>query len=122
MNMVAPIFSALALISYLAIAVLLVRKYMHTREVGFIWLGVAAVIWPVASRLLDYSERALIDRAVRHQPISFYPFSLVEHGDITIGGLVGALATGQQLVAAVLLLVAVLYLYRVNNGRPVFSN
>jgi hypothetical protein len=74
------------------------------------FLGVAVVIWPLASKLLDRGERVLIDRLVKHQPIGFYPFSLVEHGHMTIGGLVAALATGQQLVGVILLFIAVLYL------------
>jgi hypothetical protein len=126
MNMIAVLFAALAVISYLAIAVMLVRKYLHTREAGFIWLGVAAIVWPVVSRILDRGGHSLIERAVNDQSISFYPFSLIERGirggDITIGGFDAALATGQQLVGAVLLLVAVLYLYRLNNGRQAVSN
>jgi hypothetical protein len=116
------IFAGLAFILHLVIAVVLVRKYMHTRDAGFIWLGVAVVIWPLVSKLLDSGERVLFDRLVRHQPIGFYPFSLVEHGDITIGGLVAAMATGQQLVGVILLFVAVLYLYRANDRRHAFSN
>jgi hypothetical protein len=85
-------------------------------------LGVAVVIWPLVSKLLGRGERVLIDRLVRHQPIGFYPFSLVEHGDNTVGGLVLALATGQQLIGVILLFVAVLYLYKANDSRHALSN
>jgi hypothetical protein len=98
------------------------KKYMRTRDAGFIWLGVAVVIWPAVSSLLDQRRDALFDRLVKHQPIGFYPFSLVERGDITIGGLFTALATGQHLVGVLLLLVAVAYLYRANGSHPALSN
>ena len=71
---------------HLAIALLLLRRYLRTRDIGFIWLGVAVVVWPLVSRLLDAGERASIDRAIHHESV-IYPFSLIERGQITIGGL-----------------------------------
>jgi hypothetical protein len=93
-----------------AIAVILVRKFIQTRDIGFIWLGVAVVIWPLLSRLLDAGERVLIDRTVNHQWTAFYPFTLVERGQMTLGSLVMSLAMFQQLIGVCLLLIAVLYL------------
>jgi hypothetical protein len=114
------ILAALAVALHIAIAVVLVRKYIRTRDAGFIWLGIAVVIWPVLSRLLDGGERVFIDRVIQHQPVGLYPFSLVERGDMTMGQLVLAFSVGEQLIGIVLLLVAVLYLYR-TNARPVSS-
>ena len=74
---------ALTLVLHLALAVVLVRKYLRFREVGFIWLGVAVGVWPLASRLLEQGEKVLIDRLVRGELVGFYPFSLVERGQIT---------------------------------------
>jgi hypothetical protein len=96
---------------HLAIALLLLRRYLRTRDIGFIWLGVAVVVWPLVSRLLDAGVRASIDRALHHQSV-IYPFSLIEHGQITIGGLLMSFALSQQLVGVCLLLIAVLYLAR----------
>lgn len=114
------LLAALAFGLNIAIAVILVRKYMRTRDAAFIWLGAAVVVWPLVSKLLDGGARILIDRAIRHQPV-VYPFSLIETGSITIGRLVAGLAIGQQLIGVVLLLVAVVCLYRTNH-RPAVSN
>lgn len=100
---------------HLAIALLLLRRYLQTRDIGFIWLGVAVVVWPLVSRLLDAGERASIDRAIHHQSV-IYPFSLIERGQMTIGSLLMSLALSQQLVGVCLLLIAVLYLAKPQNG------
>src|SRR5579862_572636 len=102
------ILTALALIAlYLALAVVLTRKYVRTHDIGFIWLGVAVFIWPLLSKVLDRGINVLIERLLRHQSIGVYPFTLVEHGDITIGSLLTAIATARQFVGVALLLVAV---------------
>jgi hypothetical protein len=106
------ILAALALILHIAIAIILVRKFLKTRDVGFIWLGVAVVIWPLVSRLFERGEHVFIDRLARHQSVGFYQFSLVERGQMTLGNLVVSLALFQQLIGICLLLVAVLYLAR----------
>ena len=66
------ILPALALILHIAIAIILFRKFLKTRDAGFIWLGVAVVIWPLVSRLF---EHVFIDRLARHQLVGFYPLS-----------------------------------------------
>lgn len=106
------ILLASALVLHIAIAAILVRQYVRTRDVGFVWLGVAVVIWPGVSRLLEGGERVFIDRLIRHQSVGFYPFTLAESGQMTIGSLVTSFAVFQQLIGICLLLVAVLYLSR----------
>jgi hypothetical protein len=103
------ILAALAVALHLAIATLLVRKYLRTRDVGFVWLGAAVVIWPLVSRLLEVGTRISIDRAIHHRYV-IYPFTLIESGQITVGGLAVSLTLLQQLVGVCLLLVAVIYL------------
>jgi hypothetical protein len=98
-----------------AIVVLLARKYLRTREVGFIWLGVAVVVWPLMSRLLEAGERVSINR-VAHKQAVIFPFTLVASGQITNGSLVTLFAVVQQLIGVCLLLVAVLYLSRMNGA------
>jgi hypothetical protein len=44
--MLATILAVTALLLHLAIAVILVRKFIQTRDIGFIWLGAAVVIGP----------------------------------------------------------------------------
>jgi hypothetical protein len=115
------ILLASALVLHIAIAAVLVRQYLRTRDVGFVWLGVAVVIWPGISRLLEGGEKIFIDRLIRHQSVGFYPFTLVASGGMTSGSLVMSLAVFQQLIGVCLLLVAVLYLARAKNHpvRPV---
>jgi hypothetical protein len=109
--------AALAVILHFVIAIVLVRKYLRTRDVGFVWLGLAVVIWPLVSRLLELGERSLIDRIGHHRVVGFYPFSLVEDGQMTLGSLVLSLGIFHQLIGIGLLLVAVLYLSKTKNTR-----
>lgn len=117
--MYAPIPTILAdftWVLYLALAVVLVRKYLRTRDVGFVWLGVAVVIWPLVSGLLEVGERSLIDRLVHGHSVGFYPFSLVERGQMSAGFLMTSLRLAQQVIGVCLLLVAVLYLYKAKSN------
>ena len=63
--MLPSILSWLALVSPLALAIVLVRKYLRTCDMGFVWLGVAGVIWPLVSGLLvsglPYSRQSRYD-------------------------------------------------------------
>jgi hypothetical protein len=111
-NATLNILLASALVLHIAIGAILVRQYLRTRDVGFIWLGVAVVLWPGISRLLEAGEKVFIDRLIRHESVDFYPFSLVASGQMTTGNLVMSLAVFQQFIGVCLLLVAVLYLSR----------
>jgi hypothetical protein len=115
--MLPSILVTFALFLHLAIAVILIRKYVRTHDVGFVWLGVAVVLWPLLTRLLDAGERVFITRVVRHQFVGFYPFSLVERGEMTLGNLVASLQLVEQLVGVCLLLIAVIYLSKGRNGE-----
>jgi hypothetical protein len=79
----------------IALVVVLTRKYLRTRDAGFIWLGVAVVLWPLASRLLD---RVLLDRIISGHLI----------GRMTVGEIATLVGSIQQLIASGLLLIAVL--------------
>lgn len=113
---VLAVLEVLALLLLVAIAIVLIGKYRRTRDIGFLWLGVAVVVWPLVSRMLDFGVRAVIGRLVNRQPVGFFPFSLVEHGHLTLGELVLYLGSLNQLVGVCLLLVAVLYLSRTRNA------
>jgi hypothetical protein len=43
---------AVGYILFFAVAILLVQTYLRTRDVGFIWLGVAVLVWPLVARFL----------------------------------------------------------------------
>jgi hypothetical protein len=110
--MLANVLVALAVVLHLVIATVLVRKYLRTRDIGFVWLGIAVVIWPLVSAILQNGESALVDNLVRGQLVGFYPFSLVERGQMTVGSLVASFGILHQLVEVSLLLVAVVCLYK----------
>jgi hypothetical protein len=95
------ILLAAALVLHLAIGAILVRQHLRTRDVGFVWLGVAVVVWPVVSRLLEVGQKVFIDRLISHQPAAFYPFTLIASGQVTIGGLITGFAVfANSLVSA----------------------
>jgi len=112
------ILVALAVVVQVALAAVLVRRYLRTRDVGFVWLAGAVGIWPLISRIIEQGEKVLIDRVVQGQLIGLYPFSLVERGEMSIGGLVMYLNLLQQLIGVGLLFIAVLYLCKTKrNGN-----
>jgi len=111
-SIIPNILGGLALVLYFAIAVVIVRKYLRTRDVGFVLLGVAVVVWPLVSGLLQHGERVLIDRLAHGRPVGFYPFSLVERREMSAGVLITSLSLTEQIIGGCLLLIAVIYLSR----------
>jgi hypothetical protein len=95
------VLASFALVAQLAVAVLLVRKYLRSRNVGFIWLGIAVVVWPLTSALLGQGERVFIQRAISR---NFFPFEMMP------GSFVALLSMAQQVIGIGLVLVAVIYL------------
>lgn len=104
---------ALVVVFNLAVAAVLIWKYRQTRDIGFIWLGLAIVIWPLLSRILF---RLIIDGALNKQLRGNYPFSLMARGEVTVGGFASILGSVEQFVGAVLMLIAVFYLARTRRG------
>lgn len=119
--MLPSVVAAFAVFLHFAIAVILVRKYMRTHDAGFIWLGVAVVVWPLVTRLLTRLQSFYIDRLIKHQFVGFYPFSLVESGKTSLGSLVASVQLVEQLVGVCLLLIAVTYLYKGRDGGELES-
>jgi hypothetical protein len=107
---------ALVIGLHLVVAWILVRKYLRTRDGGYIWLGFAVVIWPYFSVLLHLGERALTNRALTSQAAASFPFSLVQRGQMTMGDLSMLLSSSEQLIGPCLLLLAVLSLGKSRSG------
>ena len=84
-----------------AIVILLARKYLRTRDVGFIWLGAAVVVWPLLSRLLDLGKQFVIES---HWLKGY------------IGNFMTLTNFVQQFIGTVLLFFAVLSLSRMNGA------
>jgi hypothetical protein len=101
---------------HFALAVAVTVKYLRTRDGGFIWLGIAVVIWPIISRLIDRYERIAIDGVMNHHSVGFFPFTLVDRGEMTMGNLFTILNLGERTVSVGLLLVAVFSLYRTKSS------
>lgn len=93
----------------IAIAVVIVRKYLRTRDIGFVWLGAALIIWPLSANLLNVFRQVLIDRFVR------------QYGDAHSDAVITAFSAGKELIGAALLLVAVLCLHRMSTRSAVSS-
>lgn len=112
--MIMNILLASAVLLHVAIAVILARQYLRTRDIGLVWLGAAVVVWPLVSRLLEAGERISIDRAIHKQSV-IYPFTMLASGQTTAGSLIMSFAVFQEITGVCLLLVAVLYLSRSRN-------
>ena len=104
------ILSATAFVLYAAVAVLLVRKYRGTRDAGLLWLGLPLVLLPLVALPLALWLQAGVDRLLLGQQVSVFPFTLVEQGRLTMGGLLTLLNLVEHVVWGVLSLLAVLAL------------
>jgi len=108
---------SLVVILNLALAVVLICKYLRTRDAGFIWLGVAVVIWPLISGMVDRGiGKYFVRLRYNHLP-GLYPFSLVERGQMSIGTFFMIISSLQRLIEVALLVVAVLYLRNTKSDR-----
>lgn len=54
---------------YMALAFFLLRKYKSTGDAGFIWLGVAVILWPFLSSLLGWAGHRAMDHLVSHHTV-----------------------------------------------------
>ncbi|MBU0714177.1 MAG: hypothetical protein KJ964_02325 [Verrucomicrobia bacterium] len=101
---------ATTFVLYSAVAVLLVWKYRGTRDAGFLWLGLPLVLLPLVALPLALWLQAGVDRLALGQQVSTFPFTLVEQGRLTMGGLLTLLNLMEHVVWGILSLVAVLAL------------
>ena len=102
--------AAMTTVLYCAVAVLLVWKYSATRDAGFLWLGAPLVLLPLVALPIALWLQAGVDRLALGQQVNAFPFTLVEQGRLTMGGLLTLLNLLQHLAWGVLSLVAVLAL------------
>jgi hypothetical protein len=96
----------------IGVAVVLVRKYLRTQDVGLLWLAGAVVVWPLLSRAIEHRVLLHFGTAVQGHPAGFYQFLMAENGQESLGTLVLAFTLVQQFIGAGLLLLAALYLYK----------
>lgn len=104
------ILGAITFVLYSAVAVLLVWKYRRTRDAGLLWLGLPLVLLPLVALPLALWLQTGVDRLALGQQVNAFPFTLVEQGRLTLGGLLTLLNLVEHVVWGVLSLVAVLVL------------
>jgi hypothetical protein len=102
----------LAVLARISIVIVLIWRYLRTREVGLLWLGAGLVLWPTISSLLGLGGHDLIDRWHGQLP------SLIERVHLSTGDLVMAATFSEQFIGSCLLLVAILYLSRTKGQAP----
>ena len=107
-SIIVPIIgSGIIFVLYLALAVALARKYQRTRDVGFVWLGVAVVLWPFLANLARWG----VALSMQHS----------SHGQLAAvagGNLVGLFDLLQRGVELLLLLLAVFCLSKTPSDLP----
>jgi hypothetical protein len=103
---------------YLAIVAGLVQKYRRTNDQGFLWLGLPLVVMPLAVMpLLRFPLGHWLDRLASGRGVGFFPFTLVERGEMTIGSLVALFGSVQHLVSLGFFLIAILMLNKTNSRQ-----
>lgn len=110
--MFVTMLSSLVVALQLALLVALVTKYLRTRDAGFVWLGVALIVWPLASWLLNWGVRVQINSSLRGHRAGFFPFTLIQSGEVTPGEFAMSFTLLDRTISVALLLIAVLVLAR----------
>ena len=109
-GVVVMLFTGVTVVLRLVIGVILLQKYTRTRQIGYVWLGVAVVVWPLITLMLNVAERYVLASYSSGQLNGVYPFSLVQQGQASIGGLVGLFNVVESMIGIGLLMVAVVLL------------
>jgi hypothetical protein len=92
---------------YIALATVLVRKYMLTRDKGYVWLGIAFLLWPLIQHGFGILQKRTVDFMFRGQAISWFPASLVHPGGMTAGAFVQDVKLAENIVLPILLIIAI---------------
>jgi hypothetical protein len=104
-----PLFaSAIVFVLYLVLLATLLRKYKSTGEAGFVWLGLAVIVWPILSNLLGWGGHALIEHIVSNH--LFKPKASQGAGLNPTDSLSILLDFVRQFVGIILLLISVHFL------------
>ncbi len=99
-----------------ALAVLLVSRYLTTRNVGYLVLAVALVAWPVLLTPLDLYTKAQVDAVLNGGEVS-YPFTLAAEGGATVGDVVAFLGYARDTVRLLLIFLGFVLLARYSRPR-----
>lgn len=107
------------ILAFLAIPVVLTKKFRRTRDRGLLMLGVALVVWPVAAELLtQIIELQTYGLAMGKTVV--YPFSLFAQSSRPLGDFITMLRLLGRLVSSALIVVGLSMLYQSGKfARPV---
>ena len=108
--------SAIMFLLYLALAAVLIRKHKSTGDAGFLWLGVAVVLWPLVSNLIFSWGGQLLMQHFMNGHTAEHAASgtgLTSSGNPQI-----ALDLVQKAIGIVLLLIAVRFLSQKESNLP----
>jgi hypothetical protein len=97
------------------IAGALVYKYWRTGDRGFLWLGLPVVVLPALP--IGLGMRWAVDRLQSGEGVGFFPFTLVERGQMSIGSLLSLVGSCVHTVYTVLILIGILLLYSGRKGE-----
>lgn len=119
-NMLSALFpilaSAIMFLLYLALAAVLIRKYKSTGDAGFLWLGVAVVLWPLASNLIfSWGGQILMQHSMNGHTAGH---SASGTGLTSGGNLQIVFDLIQKAIGVVLLLIAVRFLSQKESNLP----
>ncbi|MGB0122912.1 MAG: hypothetical protein WA419_21655 [Silvibacterium sp.] len=107
-SIIVPIIgSGIIFVLYLALAAALMRKYQRTRDVGFVWLGVAAVLWPFLANVARWGMALFMQHSSHGQLIA-----------VAGGNPVGLFDLLERGVELLLLLLAVFCLSKKQSDLP----
>jgi hypothetical protein len=104
--------SSLPLLMYVALTAILIRRYWQTRDIGFVWLSAALIIWPLLSSVADRGEVAMLGRMYPQNSNGVFSVPFLEGGQLTIGDFLFWTLLLNRLVGVSLLLIAVFCLSR----------
>lgn len=101
--------SITVIVLYVVIAAFLIRKYLRTRDIGFVWLGIAVVVWPW---LIRWSYYALWRHYFHLPHAGLYSRIWVFGVETSLAPMLQSLDSVGRLVGLALILISVLCLSR----------
>jgi hypothetical protein len=114
--MALSLLTGLLALMYLAVAVILARKYRRTRDAGFLWLGAAIFVWPPLAWLIQGGEHELLELFSRGQLSWLIPVTWIDYRQVDAFHLVSYLNGANEMTRIGLFLAAVSSLYN-SKGR-----
>jgi len=88
-----------SLVMAFCIAVMLLREFARTHEKAFFTLGIAAVVWPVLSWLMNFAVKEMLHHRPTGHPMNLGVVFLIAESIATMPYLETFVETGLMLIA-----------------------